>query len=309
MRAWICNWIKALFCLTNINDFFRLSCSSDCVIGSNSKEKSELMQLNQNWLTNPKPTCDNYDIYVNYQIPKYCLPDYALSCHVAGAFFSCFTAAAKWSLLDNQCWGVKLGLSFSHHVALAVCNPILSAIDQSQSLRCSFSAVPLEVLTSCTALNNLVFSSLEVRGAVSTWERTWPSVIIMRPTLYPKNQTPFRVELAIRAKAGFREFDDKPSSRKAGPHAELCMASQPNRILLLSSGLWEVFRKYFVMEHHPLASQPSLSSSLAAYTQEQGCLVFHKVKDTFWMTSEWFILTLNAAAARLLLQYDFLYCS
>lgn len=74
------------------------------------------MQLNQNRFTNPKPTCDNYNIYVNYQISVYCLPGYALSCHVAAAFLLCFTAAAKWSLLENQCLDVKLGLVFSHHV-------------------------------------------------------------------------------------------------------------------------------------------------------------------------------------------------
>lgn len=170
---------------------------------------------NQNWFTNPKLTCANYNIYVNYQISRYCLPDYALCCHVAGAFFSCFTAAAKWSLLENQCLDVKLGLSFSHHVSLAVYNPILSAISQSQNVRCFFCVVPQEVLTSYTVLNDLVVLSLEVRGVVCTWERTCPSVIVMRPTLYHKNQNPFRVELAIRAWAGIKEFDSKPSSKKA----------------------------------------------------------------------------------------------
>lgn len=131
----------------------------------------------------------------------------------------------------------------------------------------------------------------------------------MRPTLYHKSQNPFRVELAIRARAGIEEFDSKPSSKKAGPQAESYMTSQPNRTLLLFSDLWEVFRKCFVLKHHPLASQPSLSSSLSAYPQEQGCLMLYKVQDSFWMTSEWLMLTLNATASRLLLQYSFLNCS
>lgn len=143
--------------------------------------------------------------------------------------------------------------------------------------------------------------SLEVRGVVSTWERTWPSDIIMTPTLYHKSQNPFGVELSIRARARIREFDSKPSSRKAGPQAESNMVSQPNRTFLLFSDLWEVLGKCFVMKHHPLASQPSLSSSLSAYPQEQGCLMLYKVQDAFWMTSEWFMLTLNATAARLFL--------
>lgn len=134
---------------------------------------------NQNWFTNPKPTCDNYNICVNYQISRYYLPDCALSCHVAGAFFSCCIAAAKGSLPENRCLDVKLGLFSSHHVSLTVYNGILSAIGQSLSLRFSFSSVPQDVLTSYTVLNNLVVLSLEVRGVVSTWKRTWPSVIII----------------------------------------------------------------------------------------------------------------------------------
>lgn len=238
---------------------------------------------------------------------RYRLLDYALSCHVAGAFFSCCTAAAKWSLLENQCVDVKLGLFSSHHVSLTVYNCILPAVGQSPSLRRSFSSVPQEVLTSFTVLNNLVVLSSEVRGVVSTWERAWPSVIIMRTTLYLKSQNPFRVELAIRAQAGIRESGSKPSSKKAGPQAEPYMTSQPSKALLLFSGLWEALRKCFVMEHHPSASQPSLSSSLSACPPKQGCLMLYKVKDAFWMTSEW--LTLRAPAARLLLEHGFLNCS
>lgn len=90
----------------------------------------------------------------------------------------------------------------------------------------------------------------------------------MRPALYHKSQNPLRVELAIRAQGGIRE-------------CEPAMTSQPNRMLLLFSGLWEAFRKCFMIKHHPLASQPSLSSSLSAYPQEQGCLMLYKVKDAF----------------------------
>lgn len=113
------------------------------------------------------------------------------------SLFSCFTATAKWSLLENQCLDAKLGLSFSHHVSLTVYSPILSAIGESQNVGCFFCMVPQEVLTSYTVLNNLVVLSLQVRELVPV-SLQWDQQYIIKARIHSGLNWPLGPELGSR---------------------------------------------------------------------------------------------------------------